>query len=106
MYILRSDASSMFHFMEGMLIEGANTVYNLLYHALRFELQKKCCNRIFFYFDAARLQKINYLMVLILSMFSEKYKVFIEDLYPFRSHLDREYDRNFGRYGQEKKCEK
>ena len=47
-HIYDSDESYMFHFIEGTLNKGANTVCNLLYHALRFELQKNvvtkfCC---------------------------------------------------------------
>ena len=42
-------------------------------------------------------------MVLVLSMLSQKYDVFIEHLYPVRGHSYCECDRNFGRYGHEKK---
>lgn len=102
-HVFDSDESYMFHFIEGSLKKGANTVCNLLYHALRHELEKNYRPKVFLYSDAAGSQNRNYLMVLVLSLLSQKHEVFIEHLYPVRGHSYCECDRNFGRYGQAKK---
>ena len=54
----------MFHFLEGMFKKGANTVCNLIYHAIHKEFESNYFGKIFLYSDGAGGQNRNYVMVL------------------------------------------
>lgn len=78
------DRSYMYHFLEGSLKNGANTVFNFVYHAICEELKRQSFNRICLYSDSAGGQNKCYLTMMCLSLLSKHTCKWKSDIYtPF-----------------------
>ena len=95
--------SYMFHFMEGTYKKGANSVCNMVSHAIKCELKLNCYDEIFSYSDAAGGQNRNYTTLQYFSSLSVELQLEIQHLFPVRGHSYCRCDRNFGLYRRIKK---
>ena len=78
--------SYMYFFLKGKYKKGANTVCNLLYDTIRGELEIDYFNKIYLFSDGCGGQNKNYLVMIFMSLLSEKLQVEIQYLFPVCGH--------------------
>lgn len=89
--------------MDGSVKKGANTVANMLYHAIKRELNLDLPDKIFLFSDNCGGQNKNYMLLIFWSLLSKHLQLEITHLFPVRGHTYCSCDRNFEMYGSKKK---